>query len=306
MGDVYRIWTVSMSNSKKMDPAIHLLDTTAKSGVKAFAPNWNDVMRYKDGVVSDEQYTDLYLRKMAESKLTKREDWKRLLAYHDVAVACYCRPGKFCHRHLFVPLMQRYLEDLGHTVEIKGENGGVPYIPNAPGSSDYKPELKINPRTDITPFYTSADVLSNHAPHAFTIKGITFKWNEQFIMYCKAKLFGDHEMAGKILNAHHPQICKVMGRQVKNYDDNLWKLKRRSYSFRGSLQIARECPEVREYLLSTGNNILVEASASDTAWGVGLAMDDPRIMDPDHWKGANIQGEVWMDVRRHLQNEIIF
>jgi hypothetical protein len=76
--------------------------------------------------------------------------------------------------------------------------------------------------------------------------------------------------------------------------------------FIGCLQKAREHPEIREYLLSTGNDILVEASKSDVIWGVGIAKDDPRIYDQSQWRGMNLLGEIWMDVRRILQAEVIF
>lgn len=304
MGDMYQIWTLQISRSKKTDRnEIHLLDTTAKSGIREFAPAWNDVMRYKDGYLSKEQYTDIYLRKMRDSQTSFPSMWKRLLEHKKVAVMCYCTPGKFCHRHLFVPLMAKYLEERGHTVQLMGELNG----------SQYQPDLEIpesvvsNSREkQIIPFYSADDPLSNHSRRGFTIKGIKFAHSEQFIMYCKAKLMGDHAKAAEILIAHHPQQCKILGREVTPYDERLWSLKRRPIAVRGAYQKAIEHPEIKEYLLSTGNAILVEASKSDKLWGVGIAKDDPRIYDPSQWQGLNLCGEVWMEVRRKLQEDVVF
>ena len=158
----------------------------------------------------------------------------------------------------------------------------------------------------IIPFYGWQDLLSNHHPAGFTVKGLRFQNSEMFLMYCKAKLFEDHATAEKILNCQTAQGCKILGRLVTPYDDNFWKTKRRPIAYRGCLQKAIEHLNIREFLLSTGNAILVEASGTDRDWGAGLTKDDPRIYDPTQWEGANIQGEVWMQVRRKLQEEVIF
>ena len=49
------------------------LNTTVKSGIKAFAPTWDMVMGHKQGKISDEEYTKLYYALM-------RESWKKARA----------------------------------------------------------------------------------------------------------------------------------------------------------------------------------------------------------------------------------
>lgn len=305
----FQLYTVQLARSKKMDESIHLLDTTAKSGVKEFAPLFSNVMRYKEGTMSMEQYTDAYLRKMRDSKQQNPQVWKELLKHQKVAIACYCKPGQFCHRHLFARLMRDYLMASGHEVEMMGELNGVPYI--LPAMNMVTPEIQtppvvINKRDNITPFYGKEHPLSNHHEAGFTIKGVYFKWTEQFLMYCKAKAFKDEIIAEKILEAKSPQICQALGKQVKNYNEATWRILRRKMAFLGNLQKANENPHVKEYLLNTGNNILVEASPYNRIWGVGIAVDDPRIYDVDLWEGSNLQGESWMAVRKRLQEDVIF
>lgn len=302
MADVYQLWTVQIYRAAKLgEQSIHLLDTTAKSGVSAFAPAFSDVMAYKAGRLSKEQYTDIYVKRMIESRRDNPVEWFQLQDHKKVAVACYCAPGKFCHRHLFIKDHQAHLESLGHEVQLMGEFNGAPYYDTVPEAV-----VSVPIQRQIIPFYSKDDVLSNHHPSGFMVKGVTFPHVESFMMYCKAMLFKDTVTAAKILTTSNPQACKMLGRQVRPYDDVVWVKKRRSYVFIACLQKAREHPEIREYLLSTGNALLVEASARDVIWGVGIAKDDPRIYDINAWRGMNLSGEVWMQVRRVLQEEVVF
>jgi ribA/ribD-fused uncharacterized protein len=38
----------------------------------------------------------------------------------------------------------------------------------------------------------------------------------------------------------------------------------------------------KEFLLSTNDKILVEASPYDTIWGIGMLETDPRAQNPSH------------------------
>lgn len=298
---VYQIWTLQISRARKVaDREIHLLDTTVKSGNRLFAPSWEMVMGHKEGTISDAEYTATYLARMAKSRLEHPAGWATLLDHTKVAVMCYCTPGKFCHRHLFVPIMKQYLEDQGHTVQLMGEL-------NAPAHMTQPESIVSIPRPqEIVTFYGKEDLLSSFNPTGYTVKGIRFAHDEQFMMYCKARLFGDLYRAELILNEPDPMGCKRLGKRVYPFDEDTWVLKRRPIVFRGSLQKARENQNVREYLLSTNNALIVEASPTDDIWGVKLKKDDPRIQDPSQWQGLNLRGYVWMDVRRVLQEEIVF
>ena len=45
---------------------------------------------------------------------------------------------------------------------------------------------------------------------------------EQYMMAQKAKLFADEKIFQKILQTENPDRIKVLGRQVKNYEDDVW------------------------------------------------------------------------------------
>lgn len=100
---------------------IKFVNITAMSGVKAFAPDFAKVKEYKQNLLSEEEYTRLYLEKMARSETEYARVWGHLQLFPKMAFACYCKAGIFCHRHLFLPLVKSYLERYGHTVEEMGE-----------------------------------------------------------------------------------------------------------------------------------------------------------------------------------------
>ena len=49
--------------------------------------------------------------------------------------------------------------------------------------------------------------------------------------------------------------------------------------------------------MKTGDAILAECSYSDSIWGIGRGMDDPRADDIEEWDGQNLLGFALMQVR---------
>lgn len=106
------LWTIQMAKHRlAKEHGILFLDTTIKSGVgdgALFAPTWEMVMGHKDGTLSDEAYREQYLALMRHRYLSRAGDWQRFIkSTGRVAIACYCAPGKFCHRHLLKECLER-------------------------------------------------------------------------------------------------------------------------------------------------------------------------------------------------------
>jgi ribA/ribD-fused uncharacterized protein len=59
-------------------------------------------------------------------------------------------------------------------------------------------------------------------------------------------------------------------------------------------------PGLKEFLLSTGDAILVEAAPRDRRWGIGMGENNPNIKDPKLWRGTNLLGKALMEVREKL------
>ena len=64
--------------------------------------------------------------------------------------------------------------------------------------------------------------LSNWYPSTFSINGIRYSSMEQYMMYKKAVLFHDTEIASKILQTSDVAEIKRLGRAVSGYNENDW------------------------------------------------------------------------------------
>lgn len=135
----------------------------------------------------------------------------------------------------------------------------------------------------------------------FTLHGIAFNCAEQYMMFCKARLFGDIDSSHKIAASRSAREQKALGRRIANFDEHTWLIFREGIVFTGNLAKFSQNESLRATLLATGDKTLVEASPRDTIWGVGLAEDDPRITDPSQWRGANLLGQILMRVRSCLR-----
>jgi len=137
--------------------------------------------------------------------------------------------------------------------------------------------------------------------HPFVVDGVRYATAEHWMMAEKARLFSDAEVCAEILTAIHPNDAKKLGRKVRNFDDVQWCAARWDIVVRGNAAKFSQHPELREFLLNTGDRILVEASPYDQIWGIGMAATDPHAEQPAHWRGLNLLGFALMAVREQLR-----
>jgi len=124
---------------------------------------------------------------------------------------------------------------------------------------------------------------------------------EQYMMAGKAKLFNDEEVFEQILHIKSPKEVKTLGRKIRNFNEQKWLENRYEIVKQGNILKFNQNPDLKEYLLSTGNKVIVEASPVDAIWGIGLAQDHPDASQPQNWKGLNLLGFVLMEVREELR-----
>ena len=106
------LWTIQMSKWRKAQKlGLPFTDTTVKGNIMSpFAPDWEFVKAYKDGLISEEEYTALYKDKMRRSYQARQAEWLSFLRQEKAAVSCFCTPGKFCHRILLVDILKKVAE----------------------------------------------------------------------------------------------------------------------------------------------------------------------------------------------------
>ncbi|WP_328343909.1 NADAR family protein [Streptomyces violaceus] len=143
--------------------------------------------------------------------------------------------------------------------------------------------------------------LSQWWPAPFTAAGVEYATAEHWMMAGKARLFGDAAAERAVLAAGHPAEAKKAGRLVRGFDEAIWERERFRIVVDGSVHKFAAHPELREFLLNTGERVLVEASPVDRVWGIGLAADDEAASDPERWRGPNLLGFALMAARERLR-----
>lgn len=146
--------------------------------------------------------------------------------------------------------------------------------------------------------------LSQWYPSPFVIGGVCYNCAEQYMMAEKARVFGDEKACEKIMASYNPMDMKKQGRRVRNFNSYVWDVNCRDVVVRANLAKFSQNPNLKEFLLSTGDRILVEASPYDTIWGIGLPADNPDAVNPARWRGENRLGFALMEVRDMLRGQV--
>ena len=106
-----------------------------------------------------------------------------------------------------------------------------------------------------------------------------------------------------------PQADQGLGRKVRGFDQRVWDRFKYAIVLGGNWCKFSQNRDLREFLLSTGDSVLVEASPYDSIWGIRLSSSSPGAQDPMKWRGQNLLGFALMEVRDELrrvtQNEML-
>jgi hypothetical protein len=137
--------------------------------------------------------------------------------------------------------------------------------------------------------------------------GVRFTCAEQFMMFEKAKLFGDRDSMKKIMDTDLPYVQKSLGRGVKGFIGEEWDKVKYNIVLKGNRLKFYQNPEMLGTLMRTGTKEIVEASATDTVWGIGLGLENSIdvLTNKQNWRGENLLGKVIMEVRESIHKEII-
>lgn len=139
----------------------------------------------------------------------------------------------------------------------------------------------------------------------FDIDGVYYPTAEHYMMAEKARLFNDNEKHIQILSAAHPHQAKQLGRQIISYDEKIWRDHRLDIVVTGNVAKFSQNMKLKNFLLKTGDRVLVEASPQDRIWGVGIAENDPNIDNPAKWRGLNLLGFALMEARYRIYSRTV-
>lgn len=141
--------------------------------------------------------------------------------------------------------------------------------------------------------------LSNWYPSDFSIRDIEFSSMEQFLMYSKALLFKDTDVAQQIMQTHNPAEIKKLGREVKGFKEPIWAANRFQICIEGLRAKFCQNKELQERLLRTSGRF-AECTAHDYVWGIGCSMNDPNRLVCSNWNGMNLLGIALEQVYNEL------
>ena len=123
------------------------------------------------------------------------------------------------------------------------------------------------------------------------------------MMYLKAKLLNDDELAAKILRAEDPGEQKALGQKVAGFDNVKWDAHKSEIVRRINLAKFRQNKGLRRKLFQTGTKLLVEASPVDAIWGIGLDAATAAVTPAEEWPGQNLLGQALTKVKAELRLE---
>ncbi len=138
----------------------------------------------------------------------------------------------------------------------------------------------------------------------FEVGTDTFCCMEQYMMFRKAWLFRDEAIAKEIMQCNDPGKIKSLGRKVANFDEEKWNKNKYDIVIEGNYHKFIQNKKLLNFLFSTKDKVLVEASPLDTIWGIGMSVDNPDCKDPTKWNGENLLGFALMEVRESIKEVI--
>lgn len=139
-------------------------------------------------------------------------------------------------------------------------------------------------------FYGDKVELSNMYPVTLYIDGKKFNCVEQYFHYCKFK-DTDPKYQQRILEQVSGYEQKKLGKSREHKIDPNWDVNRNKVMHKALYFKFHDHKEMREYLLSTNDQILIEDNPHDNYWGIGQG------------NGKNMLGKLLMELRQELKEE---
>jgi ribA/ribD-fused uncharacterized protein len=136
-------------------------------------------------------------------------------------------------------------------------------------------------------------------PKGLTLDDVYYPTAEHYMMVQKARLFEPERME-MIRHAKTTKEVKLLGRSIRNFDEKIWEEKSFDIVLQANIAKFSQDEALKDFLLSTGDTVIVEASLYDKVWGIGMLGDDNDASYPLKWKGKNKLGFVLMRVREIL------
>lgn len=181
--------------------------------------------------------------------------------------------------------------------------------------------------SDFVFFHSQRDIYSQwNMSFPFQYHGIDFKSCEHWMMVKKLvffvhrgksikeiksvidserQFFEQHKKHPKnsiyrMLVAPTPKAVKWLGRDVTPFNKEEWDAIAPDVILQGNHLKFTQNPRALETFRSHYGKRFVEASKTDTIYGVGLDENHPNVENPDLWRGQNVLGEALTELSHQL------
>lgn len=128
---------------------------------------------------------------------------------------------------------------------------------------------------------------SNFSAHGFELDGKYWKSSEH---YFQAQKFAGHPAEEEIRKAETPKKAANMGRERRRPLRKDWQSVKDNLMRKAVMKKFEAHKDLREILLSTADEKLIEKTSGDTYWGCGT-----------DGTGKNMLGIILMEIRRSLR-----
>lgn len=135
--------------------------------------------------------------------------------------------------------------------------------------------------------YGPLGYLASYSDHGFEYDGEYWPTTEHFY---QAQKFLDPSLRQKIRNAPTPKEASIIGRDRNNPLRKDWDIIKKDIMYIAVLEKFKANPDIKQKLLDTGDEEIVEATTKEYYWGCG----------PDG-TGENNYGKILCAVREKLK-----
>lgn len=123
---------------------------------------------------------------------------------------------------------------------------------------------------------------------------------EQYLAVKRAELSGKEELIQRALKAHDPVKAKHVLNALHGDHQEQWDKQLEQLVMEGLRAKFKQNAHLQDYLCSTGNLILGEAS-TNLRWGIGMDLNNPKVLDQSQWlESGNLLGRSLMKLRAEL------
>lgn len=139
------------------------------------------------------------------------------------------------------------------------------------------------------------------------IKGQPFITREEWMMVWKALIFakeGEYreinlQIADQIKGNKNSNSVRTLGRQIKGYDEEVWKKIRYDVVMNGNYLQFSQNEVMKKVLIDTNDRQIVESASYDAIWGCGYGEHNAEA-NRKNW-GLSLLGTAIMQVRELIK-----